>query len=233
MLDAQYRKRNSLGRRRRRRDAAPAHASTRSPTSASPASTRNSATWRNSCRRSARSRRSRNDPRPRRPAPAAFHQRAVRPRHGPRPLPRGADQGRHHVQPRRTRGADRAHPEFNAKFDAEFNAAAALLLAKLFAHLPRRGFFHWDAALTPAAATPLFARAELMAGLRQLAPYRESTLLVTNLRPALIPAEKRSTRAASATTRKPSPSSATSPPPAPPAAPTCSCCFFDCPVGFR
>ena len=86
-----------------------------------------------------------------------------------------------------------ANPEFNAKFDAEFNAAAALLLAKLFAHLPRRGFFHWDAALTPAAATPLFARAELMAGLKQLATYRESTLLVTNLRPALIPPQKRAT----------------------------------------
>ena len=80
-----------------------------------------------------------------------------------------------------------AHPEFAAKFDAGFNAAAAHLLAKLFVHLPRRVFFHWDAALTPAAATPLFARAELMAGLRQLAPFRESTLLVTNLRPALIP----------------------------------------------
>ena len=84
-----------------------------------------------------------------------------------------------------------AHPEFAAKFDAAFNAAAADLLAKLFAHLPRRGFFHWDAALTPAAATPLFARAELMAGLRHLAPYRDSTLLVTNLRPALIPPQKR------------------------------------------
>lgn len=33
-----------------------------------------------------------------------------------------------------------AHPEFTAKFDAEFNAAAALLLARLFSHLPRRGF---------------------------------------------------------------------------------------------
>ncbi|MSU69520.1 MAG: hypothetical protein EXS39_01840 [Opitutaceae bacterium] len=86
-----------------------------------------------------------------------------------------------------------AHPEFAAKFDAEFNAAAAILLAKRFAHLPRRGFFHWDAALTPAAATPLFARAELMTGLRRLASYRESTLLVTNLRPALIPPQKRVT----------------------------------------
>jgi hypothetical protein len=86
-----------------------------------------------------------------------------------------------------------AHPEYAAKFDAEFNAAAALLLAKLFAHLPRRGFFHWDASLTPAAATPLFARAELMAGLRHLAPFGESTLLVTNLRPALIPPTRRAT----------------------------------------
>ncbi|MEI6861680.1 MAG: hypothetical protein WCL04_05445 [Verrucomicrobiota bacterium] len=66
-------------------------------------------------------------------------------------------------------------------------------MARLFAHEPRRGFFHWDAALTPAAATPLFARAELMAGLRLLTPYRESTLLVTNLRPALLPPHRRRT----------------------------------------
>lgn len=86
-----------------------------------------------------------------------------------------------------------AHPELAAKYDAAFNAAAADLLAKLFSDLPRHGFFHWDAALTPEAATPLFARAELMAGLKQLARYRESTLLVTNLRPALIPPTKRAT----------------------------------------
>ena len=85
------------------------------------------------------------------------------------------------------------HPEYAAKFDTEFNAAAALLMARLFAHLPRRGFYHWDAALTPEAATPLFARAELMTGLRHLARFRESTLLVTNLRPALIPPERRAT----------------------------------------
>ncbi len=86
-----------------------------------------------------------------------------------------------------------AHPDYAAKFDTEFNAAAALLMARLFSHLPRRGFYHWDAALTPEAATPLFARAELMAGLRHLARFRESTLLVTNLRPALIPPAKRAT----------------------------------------
>lgn len=87
----------------------------------------------------------------------------------------------------------RAHPEFAAKYDAAFNAAAARLLGTLFAARPRHGFFHWDAARTLASATPLFARAELMAGLKGLAPYRESTLLVTNLRPALLPPDRRET----------------------------------------
>lgn len=86
-----------------------------------------------------------------------------------------------------------AQPELAAKFDAAFNAAAAELLAKLFTNLPRHGFFHWDASLTLASATPLFTRAEIMAGLKQLAPFRESTLLVTNLRPALIPPTRRAT----------------------------------------
>lgn len=85
------------------------------------------------------------------------------------------------------------HPEYAAKFDAAFSAAAADLLAKAFAHLPAHGFYHWNAAGSLTAATPLFAREEVMAGLRHLAPYRESTLLVTNLRPALIPPEKRAT----------------------------------------
>ncbi len=86
-----------------------------------------------------------------------------------------------------------AHPELAAKYDAAFNAAAADLLAKLFRHLPRHGFFHWDASLTLASATPLFTRAEIMAGLKHLAPFHESTLLVTNLRPALIPPTRRAT----------------------------------------
>ena len=87
----------------------------------------------------------------------------------------------------------REHPEFAARYDAAFNAAAAKLLDESFSHLPRHGFFHWDAAHTLTAAEPLFARAELMTGLKQLAPYRESTLLITNLRPALLPPEKRQT----------------------------------------
>jgi hypothetical protein len=85
------------------------------------------------------------------------------------------------------------HPEFAHRYDAAFNAAAAELLARLFARQPRHGFFHWDASLTLAAATPLFTRAEIMTGLRHLAPFREATLLVTNLRPALIPPGRRAT----------------------------------------
>jgi hypothetical protein len=86
-----------------------------------------------------------------------------------------------------------AHPEFAATFDNAFNAAAATLLARRFAALPQHGFFHWDAAATPHAATPLFTRAGIMTGLKQLAAFRESTLLVTNLRPALLPASLRAT----------------------------------------
>lgn len=87
----------------------------------------------------------------------------------------------------------REHPEFATTYDDAFNAAAARLLRESFAHLPRHGFFHWDALSTLTAATPLFARAELMTGLKQLAPYRESTLLVTNLRPAFLPPDQRAT----------------------------------------
>lgn len=86
-----------------------------------------------------------------------------------------------------------AHPEFAARYDAAFNAAAAELLARQFAGESQHGFYHWDASLTLASATPLFTRAEIMAGLKHLAPFPESTLLVTNLRPALIPPSRRAT----------------------------------------
>lgn len=87
-----------------------------------------------------------------------------------------------------------AEPSPDAKtYDAMFNAAAAELLTKVFAGQPTHGFYHWDASLTLASATPLFTRAEVMSGLRKLAPYRDSTLLITNLRPALIPPSGRAT----------------------------------------
>ncbi len=86
-----------------------------------------------------------------------------------------------------------ASPETAARYDEAFNAAAAELLARLFARHPRHGFYHWDASLTLVGGTPLFSRAEIMAGLRTLAGYREATLLVTNLRSALIPPGRRAT----------------------------------------
>jgi len=69
-----------------------------------------------------------------------------------------------------------------------FHAAASKLLQKcLGQHFPTRGFYHWDAAQHLAAATPLFARHAILAGLQTLAPYRAATLLITNLRAALLP----------------------------------------------
>ena len=85
------------------------------------------------------------------------------------------------------------NPRGAKNYESMFNAAAATLLAKLFAHHPAHGFYHWDASLTLASATPLFTRAEVMAGLRKLAPFRDATLLITNLRPALIPPSRRAT----------------------------------------
>ena len=87
----------------------------------------------------------------------------------------------------------RANPESAARYDAAFTAAAARLLETFFAGQPGHGFFHWDALSTLTSATPLFARAELMAGLKRLAPFPQSTLLVTNLRAAFLPPEQRET----------------------------------------
>jgi hypothetical protein len=86
-----------------------------------------------------------------------------------------------------------ADPALAETYSEAFNAAAARLLEKLHSRLPRHGFFHWDASRTLHSGTQLFARAEVMAGLKQLAPYRESTLLITNLRPAVLPPERRET----------------------------------------
>ena len=81
--------------------------------------------------------------------------------------------------------------EERAPSDPAFVQAAADLFARLFATQPRHGFFHWDAAAEHTGATPLFARAGVMQGLRQLATFPESTLLVTNLRTAHCPPRKR------------------------------------------
>lgn len=69
-----------------------------------------------------------------------------------------------------------------APSDPDFVNAAAALFARLCGAQPGHGFFHWDAASD--GASPLFARANLMAGLKRLAVFEESTVLVTNLRHA-------------------------------------------------
>ncbi|MBI3885130.1 MAG: hypothetical protein HY302_05305 [Opitutae bacterium] len=81
--------------------------------------------------------------------------------------------------------------EERAPGDPAFVQAAADLFARLFATQPRHGFFHWDAAAEHTGAAPLFARAGVMQGLRSLATFPESTLLVTNLRTAHCPPRKR------------------------------------------
>ena len=75
--------------------------------------------------------------------------------------------------------------------DPAFVAAAAKLFERLCSAQPRHGFFHWDAGADEHGASPLFARAGVMQGLKSLATYPESTLLVTNLRRAHCPPDKR------------------------------------------
>ncbi|MES1167818.1 MAG: hypothetical protein ABUL61_01475, partial [Oleiharenicola lentus] len=75
--------------------------------------------------------------------------------------------------------------------DPAFVAAAAKLFERLCSAQPRHGFFHWHAGADDHGASPLFARAGVMQGLKSLATYPESTLLVTNLRAAHCPPDKR------------------------------------------
>jgi hypothetical protein len=85
------------------------------------------------------------------------------------------------------------HPGNAVKYDTAFTSAAARLLEKFFHEHEKHGFYHWDAAKSLEFSTLLFARNEVMAGLKRLAPYDESTLLITNLRPALLPPDRRAT----------------------------------------
>lgn len=84
-----------------------------------------------------------------------------------------------------------AEAESRPPSDPAFTAAAGRLLERLLGGRQEHGFFHWDAAESSVAATPLFAREQVLAGLKKLARFRESTLLVTNLRPAHCPPDRR------------------------------------------
>ena len=81
--------------------------------------------------------------------------------------------------------------EERAPSDPAFAAAAAKLFERLCSAQPAHGFFHWDAGADDTGATPLFTRAGVMQGLKQLAADPESTLLVTNLRTAQCPPTRR------------------------------------------
>ena len=84
-----------------------------------------------------------------------------------------------------------AEAEARPPADPAFTAAAGRLLERLLSGKEDHGFFHWDAAESTTAATPLFTRENVLAGLKDLARFREATLLVTNLRPALCPPNHR------------------------------------------
>jgi hypothetical protein len=75
--------------------------------------------------------------------------------------------------------------------DPKFTVAAAELFGRLCAAQTSHGFFHWDAARDNAGSSPLFARAGLMEGLKRVAAYSDSTVLVTNLRSAHCPSDRR------------------------------------------
>lgn len=90
-----------------------------------------------------------------------------------------------------TTSLDEAAETERAPSDPAFVGAAAALFRKLCAAQPQHGFFHWDAAADDGGGEPLFARAGLMQGLKQIAAYDESTVLVTNLRAAHCPADRR------------------------------------------
>lgn len=87
--------------------------------------------------------------------------------------------------------ASLAEAENRPPADPVFTAAAARLLDRLCDGRQDHGFFHWDAAESETAATPLFTRENVLTGLKRLACYRESTLLVTNLRSAHCPPRRR------------------------------------------
>jgi hypothetical protein len=83
-----------------------------------------------------------------------------------------------------------ADPASAERYDQAFIQEATRLLRALAERDPQRGFYHWDAARSLESATPLFAREEIMKALKQLARFRESTLLITNLRPAFLRSNK-------------------------------------------
>lgn len=74
----------------------------------------------------------------------------------------------------------------------KFTQAAIHLLQNHFRRRPAQGFHHWEcSANSPGGFSPLWARQELIAIFKKLAPYPQATVLVTGLRACICPSGKR------------------------------------------
>lgn len=80
-------------------------------------------------------------------------------------------------------------------FDENFTRAAVQLLENHYRQKPRHGFAHWTVRGDATGFDPLWARHELIALFKKLAPYPASTVLVTNLRAVIQPPGKRASQA--------------------------------------
>ncbi len=72
-----------------------------------------------------------------------------------------------------------------------FTKAAVLLVQKHFRRRPTHGFSHWNCSENANGFNPLWARQELIAMFKKLAPYPQATVLVTDLRSSICPPGKR------------------------------------------
>lgn len=86
---------------------------------------------------------------------------------------------------------DEADPQ---QQEESFNQAAVLLLQNHFRRHPTHGFAHWSCGVEGGRFDPLWARQELIALFKKLAPYSSATVVITNLRAGICPPGKRWTR---------------------------------------
>src|SRR5690606_33821083 len=72
-----------------------------------------------------------------------------------------------------------------------FTKAAIQLLQKHSRRRATHGFSHWNCSENGNGFNPLWARQELIAIFKKLAPYPQATVLVTDLRASICPPGKR------------------------------------------
>lgn len=72
-----------------------------------------------------------------------------------------------------------------------FTKAAVQLLQKHFRRRATHGFSHWNCSENGNGFNPLWARQELIAIFKKLAPYPQATVLITDLRSSICPPGKR------------------------------------------